>query len=184
MNVNLILPKDLVPIGPDDKVFFLVGPIRGGANWQEEAINLLSEKVPTSFVACPRSYPPDHPFNKTALIGDGERFPDNNSWERHYRAIARRQGAVICWLPKEDPEDPRDPKTGPYGRDTYGELGEERVYAEHDPHARVVFGGEPGFSGLRIIEKNGRATLGARFFLHLSLKETVDAAVALVNGKR
>ncbi len=189
LSAKLILPNSAVFIEPNEKVFFLAGPILGGGDWQRNAIQLLSAKVPETYVVCPCRYTSEHPLHWLSVKGESESrwalrgletLPNQTLWERHYLSLASKQGAIIFWLPEEDRKNPRPPETGPYARDTYGELGEWRVRMARD-RSRVVIGAQSGFPGLSVILKNYRAMVGERFAPYETLESTIDAAVALAS---
>ncbi len=191
MNIKLILPKNAVFVELSDKIFFLAGPILGGGDWQSDAIHLLAKQAPGSYVACPCRHKPEHPLYRFSILGETnkrwtsrglELFLSQTLWERYYLGLAGKQGAIVFWLSEEDLINPRPRETGPYARDTYGELGEWRARIFYD-NARVVIGAEDGFPGLSVVVKNYRAMVGDTFVFHKTLQDTIDAAVALANSK-
>ncbi len=178
--INLILPKTRVDVR-NKKVFFLAGPIRGGGNWQVQAIRMIAERLPDVFIACPCRWDYNHPLFKYAVADDPdvrEPFPRQKIWERYYLNIASRQGCIIFWLPEESKTDPRPPETGPYGRDTYGEVGEWRAALKYrQEKVRMVFGGERGFSGLELILLDFQDLIGPGFVSYDTLKDAIVAGV-------
>lgn len=69
---------------------FLAGPITGGGDWQQQAIQLLSDNVKVNLLICNPKTP------------DGQRVTakEQLEWELKHMRIAHY---VIFWLPKEDP---------------------------------------------------------------------------------
>jgi hypothetical protein len=193
MSARLVLPKEVVVIGPNEIVFFLAGPINGGGDWQRSAIRQLAQKAPNAYIVCPCRYGSDDPLQDLAIRGESEdvwmarglpSFPRQTLWERYYlwRAGQCGRGCVIFWLPEEDLHCPRTPETASYARDTRGELGEWRVYMMRDD-AHVSLGAERGFPGLSVIEANHYAMLGDRAIIHTTLKETIDFAIVLAETR-
>lgn len=175
--MKLILPKDLVPVEPEDVVFFLAGPIKGGGDWQQQAACLIYNAMPEAYIACPTRYQPDHPLYRFRLPAAIIAISHQTIWERHYLALASKQGCIVFWLPEEDPLNPRPAGSGPYARDTYGELGEwrARIFFEN---ARVVIGAQVSFPGLLVVQRNFQIMIG-NFHIHETLEATIQAAVAM-----
>lgn len=188
MNIKLILPVVTVSPEPGDKVFFLAGPIKGGGGWQKKAISLFAEKIPGAYVVCPCRYTSDELQclgNSTEIVEVKQQsLREQGSsrgqtiWERHYLSLASKRGSILFWLPEEDKQHPRPVGTGPYARDTYGELGEWRMHIHYEG-ANVVFGAQAEFPGLSVITKNYEDVIGAEFYVHPTLEETVDAAIKI-----
>ncbi len=172
-NKTLILPKNRVNIA-GKTVFFLAGPIKGGGDWQKKAIELLNQALPDAYVVCPKRY------NAALGISDDESvckpFERQTYWERYYLKIASQQGCVIFWLPEEDTVEPRNDGS-PYGRDSYGEIGEWRATLKYVPGTQLVLGAEPNFPGLEQIIMNFRQMINPNFSNYVSLEETIQAAV-------
>ncbi len=190
-NIKLLLPKAAVFIEPHDRVFFIGGPVLGGGDWQCEAIRHIAMHAPGSYVVCPCRYESDHPLYRFSIQGADEAcwiskgfkpFLSQTLWERFYLDVANEQGSIIFWLGKESTIHPRPPKTEPYARDTYGEIGEWRARMFYD-NARVVVGASPEFPGLSVIKKNFDAMPGPSFPIHETLLDTVKAAVAVANKR-
>lgn len=182
-----IIPSDVVAIVDDsDLLFFLGGPIQGGGDWQRDAISLIATLEPDAFIACPKTFLPEHPLYKFQLstpcradlicAGLPISFGESPYWERFYLAKASKQGCIIFWLPEEDKNNPRPRENGPYGRDSYGELGEWRARMKYE-RAKVVVGGSPNFSGLSVIEENFKAMVNPNFVVHRTLEDTIHAAI-------
>lgn len=185
-----IIPSDIVAIiGDSDLLFFLGGPIRGGGDWQYDAISIIATLQPDAFIACPKTFSSEHPLyrfqlsmpSRADLISAGLpiSFGRSTLWERFYLTKASKQGCVIFWLPEEDKKNPRPRECGPYGRDSYGELGEWRARMKFE-HAKVVVGGSQGFSGLSVIEENFKAMVGSSFVIHKTLEDTIRAGIEMV----
>ena len=193
--IKLLLPRTLVNFKEDtDIVFFLAGPIRGGGDWQKDAIkrlNKFAESVPETqnvYVVCPCRYTPDtlgrelydlkeRGLSFLSYSSDQEKLVESQTnWERYHLEIASRLGCVIFWLAKEDAENPRKKEDGPYARDTYGELGEwrTRVYYErkyNQQKLHVVIGSHSDFPGGEVVRKNFEAMRSTPF--SDSLEETI-----------
>ncbi|MFZ2979144.1 MAG: hypothetical protein WA057_05745, partial [Candidatus Magasanikiibacteriota bacterium] len=164
-------------------------------------------KDPNCFIVCPCRYDNTHelfqfslPPTYDELISDDEResptrtlqFQNQTMWERHYLEQASYFGSVIFWLPSEDSENPRKKETGPYARDTYGELGRWSLksskpdqFSIHNYKGKMVnltIGAEKDFHGLSVIQKNFDADHGEPFPIYSTLEETISEAVKL--GKK
>lgn len=172
---HVIVPPLVIPEhGIAGPVFFLAGPIRGGAAWRDRAAVLIAGRVPDAWIVSP-AYGEAH---AAGAAGEEGPFPNQTLWERHLLERASRAGCILFWLPAEDPAAPRAREHGPYAQDTYGELGEWRGRAMADPGIRLVIGAEADFPGLATLAKNTRAALGEDFPIHATLEETVAAAIA------
>ncbi len=216
--IKLILPKNYVGIifDKNTRLYFLLGPIRGSFDWQAEAIKQLQQKDPDCYIACPCRYNEDHelfhlsvPDNRNEVLAEMSNtfkymdddesefrkkpplypFPDQTEWERHYLELASYYGSIIAWLQCEDPNNRRKYEDGPYGQDTYGELGRwsikssqmDSLYDKGHVTARVNFalGAEKGFFGLKVIQRNFDRDHGKPYPIYKSLSETINAAIAL-----
>ena len=184
--MKLILPKALVPLPQEATLFFLAGPIKGGGDWQEKAISIIERMAPEAYVACPCRYETNHKLFRYALPGEAEHpFSSQTLWERYYMELAsrNRKGCIIFWLPEESATHPRPPETGPYARDTYGELGEWRARLRlESPCPKVVIGAEAGFPGLSVIVKNFWAMVGEGLAIYPTLETTITVAISLKQG--
>ncbi|QQS22747.1 hypothetical protein IPM19_03915 [bacterium] len=206
--MNLILPVDYVNLSSlkriNPRVYFLAGPIMGGDDWQAKACKMLGEKDPGCVIINPCRYGVDHELYPYALqttdnLKSEEIFPNQTKWERYYMLQAASKGCLIFWLPEESKTDPRPPEKGPYARDTYGEIGEWRYRLSQKREAerpwvpehevKVVFGAEPNFPGLSIINKNLQYCHGIepnsereQVPIYTTLEETVEMAVMMAKG--
>jgi hypothetical protein len=182
--MRVLLPKTFVPAeeltGP---LFFLAGPIRGGDDWQYQAVLKLKQHLPDFCAVVPNRYEPDHPLQASAIRGVQDRFERQTSWERYYLEAAGRKGCILFWLPCESKTRPRTDGS-PYARDTYGELGEWRGRMMSDRSLRVVVGAEKTFAGLLVIQKNFEEALESpEYRIFSTLEETVaEAVVKTRNG--
>lgn len=180
--MRAILPKERVDIFPRLHLpfFYFAGPNFGGSDWQWRMSQYLASRLSDFTIATPscRFQPgSDHPFLEKAVPGDGEPFPRQLPWERHYMTLAATYGCLVFWLPVESTDDPRHDGL-PYAMDTRGELGEWRGRMAYGRETRIVVGAENGFPGLSVIERNFQAVT-SNFVLHPTLEATADAAIAL-----
>ena len=161
-------------------LYFLLGPIRGGGDWQHAMCLALKEHniTPDCVIACPCRWDEEHPLAGYFLDGyDDGYFPRQLNWERHYLQMAgveRRPGCIVSMLPCESKEEPH-PGPEPYAMDTRGELGEWRWRVKTE-RARLVIGAEEGFLGLSQIKRNFDLALGHEFPVYRSIEETARAA--------
>jgi hypothetical protein len=184
--VKIILPKRWLDINPEnDALFFLVGPIKGGDDWQYQAIEKLRQHNfhrKNLCIAVPCRYNAGHALYDFAVESSGHRtFEHQTPWERIYLELASKSnpGGIVAWLPRESTYKPRTDGQ-PYARDTYGELGEWRGRMMSDPSIRFTLGVELGFLGLEVIQRNFDSALNRHFPIYSSLEETIDAAVKKV----
>ena len=181
--MKILIPKrDTVP-GPQPSsvhpLFFLAGPIWGGADWQDEMCRILDQLSQHCVIACPCNWEENHPLG-ASFVGEDDhlRYPKQTHWERCYLELAgltHPQGCVVFWLPFESKEFPH-PGPGPYARDTREEIGRWEVRMELQG-ARVVFGGDPNFYGLDVIRTNLDDAMGHRVPVYASMRETAEAAL-------
>jgi hypothetical protein len=181
---GLILPMTYKKFDPSlgRRIYFIAGPIRGGGNWQSTAIHHLFRLDPDCYIVCPCRYEADHPLVELAteynvgMKASEIQFGSQTMWERHYLQLASKHGAIIFWLGLEDKNNPRPKEDGPYGRDTYGELGRWSVRSAEEK-ARVFVGAHSMFNGLSVIKKNLDADHGKDFPVYSSLEETIKESV-------
>jgi len=187
--MRIILPKHFIDFSTMDEerapVFFLAGPVLGGGDWQIDACRELQLYLERFWVVIPCRWKEGHPLYKYAVRGDETVFARQTLWERHYLRLAAGhgknwrgeyenwKGGIIFWLPiqralRED--------GSPYGRDTYGELGEWRAHMMHIPNLPVVVGAEDRYNGLSVVKANFEDALGPDFPVYSTLKDTVRAA--------
>lgn len=181
----IIIPKRWVSVGDfwNDEhlrpLVFLMGPIRGGDDWQADMYRILRSHPSfiEAVVAIPSRWDARHPLAAHFLEGPENIFARQLAWERHFLELAgtgRGPGCIICWLPLESAHAPH-PGPEPYAMDTRGELGEWRMRMKYE-QARMVVGGNPKFLGLSQIERNFSAVLGRPFPIHPTMTATVAAA--------
>ena len=182
--MKIIVPKTLVQIKPGyGPLFFLAGPIQGGDDWQRNCYEEIRKHLPHAYVAIPYydNSEMSFPLMSQAIEGtdaDG-RFEHQLDWERHYLALAAKQGCIIFWLPEESKLKPRT--SGAYATDTRGEIGRWSVELKYNPQYRIVIGAEPKFPSLSEIHRNFIADQGFDFQFHSTLTETVAAALKKVS---
>lgn len=176
--MRIYLPKRLSAVDPTyGPFFFLAGPVRGGGDWQHRFCTLMRGYIPQFTAAIPCRYPEDHPLMQYSIYGQLGTFEHQTFWERHYLDIAAEKGCLVFWLPLESKEHPRG-ADGPYGRESYGELGEWRAHLMRNPKLRIVIGADPGFPGLKQIKLNMCRATDSHFPIYETLEETVCAALA------
>lgn len=181
--MRVILPKVL---GSDLKgpLFFLMGPIRGGDDWQYECALELDMQMREEFsVAIPCRYGEDHPLYAHRALGE-EQFSRQLPWERYYLNQAANmapQGCIIVWLPRESKTSPRSRGDGPYAQDTYGELGEWRGRIMRGERVRLVIGAHPDFPGLDVIKRNFELALSKGILISPSIEDLVARAIETAN---
>jgi hypothetical protein len=140
---------------------------------------------PECFIAVPCRWGDDHPLAPNffpAKPESGGRFPRQRDWEQYYMYVAgqvRRsnesQGCLVFWLPLQ--REPRPAEDGPYGQDTYGELGAWRIEMKYRPKSRLVIGAEKGYYGIDVYQRNISADVGYNFPIYSTMEETVAAAI-------
>lgn len=171
--MKLLLSKTFVETA-NTPVFFLGGPIRGAGDWQAKAIEFIDSKVPEALIVCPSRYPPTHYLYQYKQSGVEDRFESQTEWERFYLEKASKNGCVMFWIPKQDALNPRPAAEGPYGQDSYGELGEWRAHLMYNPDLHFVVGAEEGsMFGLEQIKKNYRYALNGRVTFLNTLDEVL-----------
>ncbi len=159
--------------------FYLIGPVRGGGDWQYHMCLALERHVGECIIASPCRWTHDHPLKRHfgGTLGAYERQTD---WEQVYIAHAhkRLRGCLVCWLPTESETDPRT-DGGPYGRDTYGELGYFRGLLESRRGLPLVLGGSLNFAGLSVIRRNFDHTYWGEFPFYTSMTNIAKAAAEI-----
>lgn len=166
-------------------LIFLVGPVRGGADWQTHMYRLIRKQPRTeqAIVAIPCRWGAGHALEEKFLKGPSNCFARQLDWERHFlelAALGRGPGCIVCWLPLESETEPH-PGPEPYGMDTRGELGEWRMRMKFEG-ARLVLGAHPEFHGISQIQRNFSAVLGYDFPVHDSMERLAKAAANAAFG--
>lgn len=185
--MKVLIPKTYVEIDPDyGPLFFLAGPVRGGGDWQKDAVEEILKHLGRFYVAIPYYYntQDDYPLMCMCEKGKEDHFARQLNWERYYIDLAQQQGCLIFWLPEEDTTNPRLPEEGPYASDTRGEIARASVELKYNPGNRLVVGAEPKFPGLSQMQRNFSLDQGlqgdAKWPFCASLEETVALAVRKV----
>ena len=168
ISLVIILPKHKVDIN-DSPIIFLAGPISNAPNWQDKAIETITNLSDKIYVASPR-----RESNFSSLTSESK-FEHQLDWERHYLDLASTQGAILFWLPAAKIHD----CNRAYARDTRGELGEWRGRLSYDPDLRVIIGGENAFDGIDIIRRNYQAIKPEMEFYN-TLDELCKQAISIV----
>lgn len=182
--MRIVLPKENHDIDPCyGPLFFLMGPVQGGGDWQNECCWTIRARIERFYVAIPQRYPDTHPLSSHFVAGNGSQFTRQLAWEIHFIKKAAMRGCILAWLPRESETDPRPRENGPYAQDTYGELGRYGRMTGSDPSLSMVVGAEPEFFGLSCIQRNLSEDYGRDFPIHGSLGDTVDAAIAKASAK-
>jgi hypothetical protein len=174
--MKIIIPKTLQN-GDQELTFFLLGPIKGGGDWQYQCCLELNKKLQQPFyVAVPCLWTPEHPLYSYRIRGDENHFQRQLEWERFHLVGAARFGCIIVWLPCEDKQNPRTDGQ-PYARDSYGEIGEWRGRLMYDRTTRFVIGAQEGFPGLDVISRNFKWAISESFKIYSTLEDTVMEAI-------
>ncbi len=185
--MKILVPKHKYKLNPSfGPLFFFVGPVRGGDDWQRKCFNLISKKILNFYAAIPyyHAQEVDFPLVKQAMPPEGEEFPRQLNWERYYISAAAEEekfghGCVIAYCPAESKTNPRPIDAGPYACDTRGEIGELRGRMMHNSKLRVVVGIEEGFPSRSQIERNFKLAVNENFTVYSNLEETVEAAIKI-----
>ncbi|MFA5853779.1 MAG: hypothetical protein WC866_01695 [Patescibacteria group bacterium] len=179
--MKIILPKTRVEIDPNyGPLFYLMGPIRGGGDWQRHCCRMIESRIPNFYAAVPCRWTEFHPLYKYGATGTPGAFARQLNWERYYIELAAKTGCLLFWLPAEH-HAAKHPGPEPYAMDTRGELGEWRGRMMHERGQRVVIGGEPAFHGMSQIQRNFSLALGYEFPIYPSLDATITAAIAALS---
>ena len=184
--MQIILPKTFVNKAIiTDPLFFVAGPVQGGAYWQEKCCIELSRLVPSFFAVVPCRWRENNALFRFRAEGIQNSFTRQVEWEYYYlkliveRAKSRR-GCLLFWLPKQSNWKPRVDGL-PYGVSTQGELGRWGATAALTG-SHIVVGAEPDFPNLRVIRENLRLDFGQNIEFPISptLEETVRRAAQWV----
>ena len=184
--MKILLPRKIIPVFPtiSAPLFFLAGPISGGADWQKDCTLHLLSKSPDCVVVCPCHWGESHELSAylNAPVIDAE----NNQiqWERHYMELAGcnngHPGCVLFWLPEESKLNPRK-GSKPYAMDTRRELGKWCAYLKL-LEVSIVIGGDSNFPGLFSIRDEFNNAFGGVFPFYESLDSLTAAAVEIASS--
>lgn len=91
-------------------MFYLMGPVLGGDNWQTLACHKLLEQVGGQEFAIivPNRWSENH-ILKRYFLRDHSVSTSQTSWERnglYLTGRGARSGCIICWLPEESKKIP------------------------------------------------------------------------------
>ena len=154
-------------------LIFLLGPIRGAPNWQDDVVEYILSRKPTLVVASPRREIGDK-ISQYVISGGNNRFSRQREWERHYLEIARKKGCGMFWLPGEI-EHNCDKS---YGAMTRLELGQLMTLYKQDPSTRFCIGTDGNFSEFDTIQYDlSLDTPDKKIFS--TLEETCDEAMRI-----
>ena len=168
---RIILPKTHVPMEEDERLYFLAGPIRGADNWHYDAMDILQQLDPNSYIASPRRTLRED-LEKFRVYG-GENFSRQRAWEKHYLEYASQHGSILFWLPGETEHNCEKA----FGAITRFEMGQWLERYRQDNSTKWVFGSNGEFPELSTIQYD--MTLDAPDLkLCSTLQETCEAAVA------
>lgn len=188
--MKIIIPKRFVNLTNYRGVplFFLGGPVVGGGEWQQRMCRAILLQQHESIIVVPNRWDTAHPLAEHFLeeaSGPLVRFEDQLAYEMHYldfAGITWRPGCIIFWLAVQ--REPRPPALGPYGQDSYGEVGEwrGRMMCSNEK-IRLVIGAEAGFPGLDTIRRNYSRRLRCDFPIYKTMEETVSAALKMATSE-
>jgi hypothetical protein len=188
--MKIILPKTFVEYDPSyGPIFFLAGPVRGGNDWQKDAVEELKKHLDKFYVAIPYYYNNlgNFPLMNQREPGIEGKFIRQLNWERHYIDLASKHGCLIFWLPEESITNPRLPHEGAYATDTRGEIARASVELRYNPKNRVVLGAQEGFHSLSQIQRNFALDQGGegdeKYNFYNTLQLTIENAVKKSLGK-
>lgn len=168
-NDKVIYPPKIVD--DNSKYVFLAGPIQGARDWQNEAVKILSNKLPKNFkIANPRlTYKPDK-FDYDKQV----------DWETNYLEEAAMGGAMLFWLANEEKHDPKRS----YAQTTRFELAtwleRQEVSHEHTPMNFIFVGIESDFPGKKYIEKKLKEEYGYKK-IYSNLEDLCQAVLKQIN---
>jgi len=131
-----------------DPLIFLLGPIRGAPEWQNNAIEILFSINPDLVIVTPTRHIKES-LRKYLLPGIDNHFERQRAWEIHYTEMASEKketkGCAMFWLPKRvDYNVEKD-----YGAITREEWGLMLGNYRHDNSLRFCVGTDGGFSEWR-----------------------------------
>lgn len=177
--MHIILPKYDVAESELKKLplFFLVGPIKGGGDWQVRMFIELRKLVGQCHIAIPCRWDESHALHSYS-VGRLGNYAHQLEWEQKHieHALTNGRSCVVAWLPEESKTNPRQ-DGNPYARDTIGEVEYFRGLLRYDRGLKLVMGGELGFPGLSVIRRNFDYTKKGVFPFYDSVAATATAAV-------
>ncbi len=174
---GLIIPKVFVE-KTNTPIIFLGGPIRGAANWQDEAALKILKKYPEIFVISPRrGIRPE--IEKYLVRGEENHFSRQRAWERHYLNLASKKGTIMFWLPKE--VEHKCEKS--YGAMTRMELGQWMTNYKNDKKISFVIGSDGEFSEIDTIKYDLLLDAPDKKVFE-TLEEAIEEALRIVLTKR
>jgi len=148
---GFILTPGVVPTKLEGPTVFLAGPVHATIDWQSHAIYWLRTMMPHVNVATPRNgnIHPDVAHSMYVSAPVSVHMPQYE-WETKYLNEAARTGVIMFWLATEKPDEHECGRS--HARTTRYELAEwKERYIRGE--ANIVIGAEPGFEGLKYIER-------------------------------
>ena len=122
-----------------EKIIFLAGPIQGAENWQQVAIEIITNQLSNIDIANPRKDFIDEKFI----------YEEQVDWETKYLNEAAKSGVILFWLAKEHTHN----CNRAYAQTTRFELAEWKAKHENNKNINIVLGIEDGFSNKRYITR-------------------------------
>jgi hypothetical protein len=158
----------------DSPIISLLGPGKGGGDWQYGAAEIIHQKDPDAIIALPLM---DLSNIFTPVIKGKQDFTSRRNWELHYLDYSIKNGAALFWFPKQTKEVPGKS----YGLISIGELNYVTGIAKHFPDTSFCIGTDGEFTEWRTIEKDIKSrTPNIKIFN--TLEETCDEAIKLRKG--
>jgi len=97
--MNIILPNTYVQ-DLDRPLIFLLGPVRCGPLWQDDAIEYLLSQDKNILIANPRRSVKES-LKPYVISGNDSIFQRQREWEWHYQDKTSMKGVLMFWLPQE-----------------------------------------------------------------------------------
>lgn len=129
----------------EDIVIFLMGPIQGTYNWQNDFVEkfkkILEGKKLTKniIIANPK---------RKVFVKSEFNYGEQVDWESFYLDKASKQGAIFCWLARETEKV----KGRQYSQTTRFELGEWFAKGQKIENFKMIVGQDKEYEGTRYVE--------------------------------
>lgn len=168
----IIVPPYLPKIQASDKVVFLAGPIRGAAQWHEDASRLFQNYLHCSkvHVASPARLRNIDKQLLNAPVMESSRVMQYD-WETFWLNRAAKCGIIMFWLAREETRY----LERTYSQTTRFELAEWKERAMNGK-ASIILGIEPGWTGETYIRHRLSHDL-PDLTIHDTLESTVAATI-------
>ncbi len=145
LSIEIHKPPVAVDIPDNELQIFLAGPIQGAPDWQQQATEMLADRLKHEDATIHIANPRRGVFRQEGF--DYDAYKEQVGWEKTSIKRAARLGAVLFWFAAESTEAPAPNRPDrQYAKTTIKELHRAVGWKDYDAGINLVVGIEPGFN--------------------------------------